>query len=204
MSEARGLKTIKEEGIYNRWWSYSNTNCKKSPRLNLNKVLAIAADEINRDKRKKAALINREVDYVQKMWKGTKYELTPQDAIKKFDCLMSRQMRIQFQHLNDVKFRHSPSKFKWFYTFVRVIEETIKKYPQLDEFLNGPNLDFEFSDQYLEAKMEFMSYHEKQIIRTEQNENCEFDNLWTLMESLFSYALNHDNRRMPLSDAFRQ
>ena len=190
--------------MYQRLWSKSGINCQKRPKVNLNGVLAIAADQINRNKDEKEEIAKRKIYYLQKMYMDSDYPMSDEVADKKLEQLIQRVMKIQFQHQDDIKFRFGPLKFKWFYTHVEVIHETIQKYPQLKEFLYLDHPDFKFSKNYLESKMEFMHYHEKQIINTEKNENCEFNNLWTLITCIFVYALNHGNDRVPLADAFRQ
>lgn len=202
---ARKQYELSEE-IYHRILAKCNHNCDKAPKISLNKALAIESPSFNKNLNLKREVVQAKMDYYFKMWRDTDYEMSPEVYENKFEWYMAHDMNIEFHRESDHKFRHSPTNFMSFRTRWPVIRKVLNKpeYRALKEYLFGSNnMDFDFSEDYLEAKEEFMMYHGLAIARTEKNKNCEFNNFLTTCENLFSFTLSHKDERLPLRDPFK-
>ena len=140
----------------------------------------------------KEELIVRKLNYKTKMWSKTDYPFTEDDFQKQLDWLLSHGFqRIAFTHLSDKKFRHEPQKYLFLFTFVKKIESVLDENITLKKHvLDDDNVNFHFSDLFLEGQSEFYQFHHRQISRTEKMENIQFDSFFSLFENLVDYALN--------------
>ena len=100
--------------MYNLVWSKCNFNSKTGgPITNLNKELQIANKNI--DEADKSDVITRKLDYCMQQWKNTDNPMSQEEWDRKYDWFMKHGFRLQFVHQVDIKFRHSTSKFAFFY-----------------------------------------------------------------------------------------
>ena len=165
------------------------------------------AEAINADLNRKAELIRWKLDYLYKLWSTTDFPMSNQKYDEKFDFFMVRDVKLELYRTDDKKFRHSTHRFQNFYYLLPVIQEVLDrpKYHSLKEFLFGSeNMDFQFSEEWLEAKTEFMFHHSRQVQRTEKIENTEFHTFLTSCENIIKYCLGDEDSRQPLRDPFRR
>ena len=192
--------------MYKRLWKKCNVNCNRAPKTNLNVQLAIETEAVNIDLNRKEEIIIRKLKYLHKMWEKTDYPMDDQTYEKKLNFFMARNLKIQFIRLEDQKFRHSPQKFQWFFTYLPVIMVVLNKEENqhLKEFLFGlENIDFEFSPEWIESKMEFMHHQGRNLERTEKVENTEFNHFLTTCDIGMAYSLGDEDHRQPLRDGHR-
>lgn len=125
---------------------------------------------------------------------------------EKFDYFLARELKCQFVHEKDIKFRFGPNKYQFFHSNLPVIMNTLNKNSNasLKEFLFGQSsMDFEFPPEFLEAKQEFMNFHSLQVQRTEKNANAEYEYFGTTCDNGYMYALGLEDGRVPLRDHYR-
>ena len=198
-----------EEYVYDGVVSKCNQNCPKEKKTCLNKELAIEAKIFNADLNYKSELIRAKLDYEFKLWMGTDKPMNQDTYDKKFDWHLAHDMKCQFSHIDDQKFRFSSRKYQIFHTNHPVLMKVLDKEENrsLKEFIFGDaGMDFCFSVEFMEAKQEFALWHAKQIARTEKNANIEYDNFFTTSDAAVDYSLGFELdgcERMPLRDPFR-
>ena len=193
-----------QEEMYNNLWSKADFNCKTSPKTNINKELERENQTLTNEERQ--VFIVRKLTYLFEMYDKTAFPWTEEQFDEKLKQAYGRWCRIQFQHMQDNKFRHGPSKWLFVWEFLPLIMEIMEKKPNLKEFVFGEeNMNFQFSDLYLEAKNQFNQYHMTQITRTEMHINIEFDSIWTIFTEIYKYVLGtQDDKTIPLNDPFKK
>ena len=125
---------------------------------------------------------------------------------EKFNYFLARDLKCQFVHEKDIKFRFGPNKYQFFHCHLPVIMNTLNKNSNksLKEFLFGESsMNFEFSPEFLEAKQEFMMFHSLQVQRTEKNANAEYEYFGTTCDNAYMYSLGLEDGRVPLRDHYR-
>ena len=136
----------------------------------------------------------------------TDYRMSETLYEEKFSYYLARDLKVQFIHDRDVKFRFGPAKYQFFHTHLPVVMKVLNKAENapLKEFLFGEqNPDFEFTPEFLEAKAEFNMFHALQVSRTEKVDNSEFESFLTTCENAYMYALGIEDGRCPLRDPYR-
>ena len=86
-----------------------------------------------------------------------------------------------------------------------MIKKAMDECLPLKELICGPdNLDFTFSDSFMDCKADHMQQWSRQIIRCERDENIEFNSFFNTVKSNFHYFLGEpSDSRMPMRDADR-
>lgn len=195
-----------EESIYERLWRKCNTNCKKAPKTNLNKQLAIETPIFNKDLALKSQVVKYKMDYLFKMWSETDYPMSEEEYDDKIQWYMLHDIKLEFTRESDHKFRHSPQKFQKFRCHLPVIVKVLDK-PEnqsLKEYLFGSeNMNFTFSEEWLESKEAFMIQWGLNVARTETNANCEFNNFLTTCDRNIEFCTSHKDGRLPLGDPYK-
>ena len=202
MSDSRTKTFILNEKLYNEVWAKCNTNCKRGIKTNLNKEMGREYRQMSQAD--KDAIIERLLDYQQKMYDNTDHKLSTEAYDRKKKWYQKHGFQTQFTRTSDHKFRHSTTKWAFFHANLPLIQAALNKHPQLKEYIYGAeNMDFKFDPDYIEAKSELMQYHQLQVTRVERNENINFNSSWDTWEQIMTYALSSDDAKQPIRDPFR-
>ena len=203
LTAAETKKFIKEKAMYNNLWGRCNSNCNP-PRSRthnktfLNKELAKVNKKLGQAE--KEELIKRRLKYKMKTWACTAFAMTEDQFQEQLEWFLAHGFKIAFRHTKDIKFRHEPAKYQFFFTYVRLIEQVLNQNIDLKHHIYGDdNDDFIFSELFLESMADFHQFHSRQIARTETFENIKFDSVWTLFQNVEDYTLSSDGR-LPLDD----
>ena len=86
-----------------------------------------------------------------------------------------------------------------------MIKTVLDESPSLKQFICGEdNLDFTFSELFMDAKADFNQQYGRCIIRCERDENIEFNSFWNTVTGNLIYTVGKpSDKRMPLRDADR-